>query len=77
MAANHDDLFRSVLDLNERQRAELAALLIESLDEGEDSGVDAAWRVEIERRMKDLDSGAVETVPWAEAKKRLFSGLNG
>lgn len=63
--------------LSASERAEVAALLLESLDPGCDSDVDNAWRLEVERRMKDLDSGAVEAISWAEAKERLFQGLDG
>jgi putative addiction module component (TIGR02574 family) len=76
MATKRHDLFRTALELDETERAELAALLLESLEADSDTGVDAAWRIEVERRMKELDSGDVETVPWAEVRKRLFQGLD-
>jgi len=37
-----------------------------------DQGVDDAWRVEIERRMAELDSGTVQTIPWEELRARLY-----
>lgn len=46
-------------------------LLIESLDAESEEGVEDAWRVEIERRMAELDSGSVETIPWEELSTRL------
>jgi putative addiction module component (TIGR02574 family) len=75
MATKPDELFQSALD--EKQRAELAALLIESLDDADGQGVESAWRTEIERRMKELDSGSDEAVAWSEARARLHSGLDG
>ena len=77
MATKPNDLFKSALELDDKQRAELAALLIESLDDAGESGVEAAWREEIERRMKELDSGATDTIAWSEARERLYSGVNG
>ncbi len=77
MATKSDDLFQSALSLDEEQRAELAALLIESLDEAHEQGVESAWRTEIERRMKELDSGSEEAVAWSDARARLYSGLDG
>jgi len=76
MATKRNDLFQSALELGETERAELAALLLESLEGDSETGVDAAWRVEIERRMKELDAGAVESVPWAKVRERLFQGLD-
>jgi putative addiction module component (TIGR02574 family) len=66
---------RRILDdalrLPENDRAELAGLLIDSLDEGQDAGVQAAWSDEIARRLDELDSGAVTPIPWAEVRRRL------
>ncbi|MEM9533349.1 MAG: addiction module protein [Pseudomonadota bacterium] len=76
MSSNADEIFKTALELTASERAEVAALLLESLDSGSDEGVDEAWRVEVERRMKELDSGAVKTVSWAEARERLYQGLN-
>jgi putative addiction module component (TIGR02574 family) len=46
-------------------------LLIEALDADTDDGVEEAWRVEIERRVAELDSGSVELIPWEEVRARL------
>jgi Putative addiction module component len=32
-----------------------------------------AWATEVDRRVAELDSGAVQTVPWAEVRCRLGS----
>jgi putative addiction module component (TIGR02574 family) len=45
--------------------------LIDSLDEGQDADVQAAWSEEIARRLEELDSGAVTPIPWAEVRRRL------
>jgi putative addiction module component (TIGR02574 family) len=57
------------------ERAELAGSLIESLDNTSDKSVEAAWDEEIDRRMKDLDSGGVQAVSLEEARKRLSSAI--
>jgi hypothetical protein len=36
-------------------------------------GVGEAWDAEIRRRVEELDSGAVETIPWKEVRERLFA----
>jgi putative addiction module component (TIGR02574 family) len=71
MARSARELFDEAMRLEPRERATLIRLLIESLDAETDEGVEDAWRVEIERRMAELDSGAVETIPWEEVRARL------
>lgn len=34
-----------------------------------------AWDLVIERRVKELESGAVMTVAWPEVRERLFRGF--
>ena len=55
MARNFNDVFRDAAALSENDRAALAGLLIESLEEETDSDVEAAWAAEIERRIAELD----------------------
>jgi len=75
MATSATDVLKQALELNEEERAELASLLIESLDEPAEVGVEAAWAVEIERRMADLDSGSAKTLPWDEVREKLHGRL--
>ncbi len=72
MKSTTQQFYDRALALDEHDRATLAALLIESLEEEPESGVEEAWREEIERRMAELDAGNVETVPWAEVRARLW-----
>ena len=58
--------------LDPEERATLMRLLIETLEAESEEGVDDAWRVEIERRMAELDSGTVQTIPWEELRERLY-----
>jgi len=51
-------------------------LLIESLESEVDPDVGEAWRVEIERRLAELDSGAVKTVPWEVVKAKLLRRID-
>ncbi len=70
------ELFKRASDLPESDRATLAGLLIDSLETARDSGVDAAWDEEIERRLTELDSGAVKAVPWEAVRAKLDRLLN-
>lgn len=52
------------LKLPKEAHAALAGKLIESLDGAPaDERVEAAWSAEITRRLQDIDSGKVKTVP--------------
>lgn len=71
------DLFRKALDLNESDRAALAGLLIESLEEKPIEELESVWEAEISRRIIELDSGEVETISWEDVKARLMKRTNG
>ena len=66
-------VLEEALTLPPEDRAELAATLIDSLDEKEDEAVDEAWRREIQRRMREVESGVVKTIPWSEARKQILA----
>lgn len=77
MAASRDDIFRKALALEESDRAELISVLIESLDSETEEGVEEAWRQEIERRARELESGAVQSIPWDVVRERLARAPRG
>ncbi|MBI4278037.1 MAG: addiction module protein [Armatimonadetes bacterium] len=66
------ELYEEAMRLDLEERAALAGLLIESLDPESEEGAEQAWVAEIERRMEELDSGAVQTIPWEELRARLY-----
>jgi putative addiction module component (TIGR02574 family) len=70
-------LFEEASDLPEFDRAELAGRLLESLHGEPDADVEAAWAEEIERRIRQIDSGEVRTIPWEEVRARLYAELSG
>jgi putative addiction module component (TIGR02574 family) len=65
------DLLERALKLPQAARAELAASLIESLDQTADEDAEAAWQKEIARRLRELEDGD-EVVPWTEARRRIL-----
>jgi putative addiction module component (TIGR02574 family) len=77
MAASKDDLIRTALTLPEAERADLIGALIASLDASVEAGAEEAWRTEITRRAKELDSGAVQSIPWDLVKQRLARAPRG
>ena len=72
MAKSARELFEEAMELDPEERATLLRLLIESVDAESEDGVEDAWRAEIERRMAQLDSGTVQTIPWEELRARLY-----
>jgi putative addiction module component (TIGR02574 family) len=72
MSTHVTELFAKASILSDEERATLAGLLIESLESEVDSDVEEAWRVEIERRVAELDSGTAQTVPWEVLKAELL-----
>ena len=66
-----EDLFSKALSLPQQDRAELAARLLESLDERPESDVDEAWAREIERRCAAVDAGEAVTSDWNEFRQRV------
>ena len=71
MAVSRDDIFKGALTLNPSDRADLIGVLIRSLDAVNEEGVEEAWRAEVERRARELESGAVKTIPWEVVRERL------
>jgi putative addiction module component (TIGR02574 family) len=70
------ELLEKALALPPEARAALAGSLLESLDETVDPSAEAQWRAEIARRIEELDSGQVKTIPWAEARRQIAAILN-
>lgn len=62
----------AALRLTVEERAELAAELLASLDGEPDEGVEAAWAVEIERRVRRLKVEGSRGRPWQE----VFDGFS-
>jgi putative addiction module component (TIGR02574 family) len=75
MSTHVTELFEKASILSEKERATLAGLLIESLESEIDPDVEEAWRVEIERRLAELDAGTVKTVQWEVVKAKLLQRM--
>ena len=71
MSGSLDQLKSDLLQLPADQRAELAHVLIHSLDEGADADAEAAWDVELARRMDQIDRGEARGEPAETVFARL------
>ena len=77
MSQDVSELLKKALALPPEARAALAGSLLESLDDTVDPSVEEAWKHEIAKRIKELDSGKVKPIPWAEARRQIAALLNG
>ena len=66
-------LAAEALKLTAGERAAFAQLLLASLDE--DADIEAAWAVETERRIADIESGATQAIPIADALAQVRAAL--
>ena len=74
MARDLRELIREAAELTPDDRATLAGAMIESLDPKPTTPeVKAAWSREIERRVREIDEGAIELIEWEEIRKELFA----
>jgi len=69
-------LEREVLELPPRSRVRLVEKIIESIDDYADPGLKGAWDNEIERRVKEIESGAEKGIPAAQVMKEARHALN-
>ena len=65
-------LFKQALSLNEKDRARLAGLLFESLENTQDIDNEALWQEEVAQRLAEWESGEVQGLSWEETKFRLL-----
>ena len=73
MSTNTVDLIiDQALQQPERERARIAETLISSLDQKADMDVELAWQKEIGKRLREIDSGAVECIPWEDVRRKLY-----
>lgn len=70
------EILKKALALPDHERAELAGDLIDSLDTTVDEDTEAAWQEEIARRLREVESGKVRTVPWDEVRRKGRALLN-
>ena len=73
MGRDLKELIREAVELPESDRATLAGVMLESLDPRPTPEVKAAWSREIERRVREIDEGAVELLDWQAVRAELFA----
>jgi len=73
MAMRDEEVESAALQLPRKVRARLAERLIASLDEEDE--IEQAWNEEIERRVREVDSGEVKLIPGKQVMDRIRARL--
>lgn len=68
-------LLDEALSLSREEREALATCLISDLSGKVDADVQAAWDLEIKRRVDDIRSGKAKMIPYDEVRRRLMARL--
>lgn len=66
VSAATKDVLEAALRLGPEARAEVAQELLESLEDSSYGKLSPAWEAEIERRIREIETGAVELIPAEE-----------
>src|ERR1700684_51218 len=80
MPHTYEEVRQFANELRTEQRILLANSLWESVDTDECGGteaeIEAAWGEEVERRVAEIDSGAVQTIPWEQVRDEMLESLS-
>jgi len=78
MSPRAQELLREALALPVKERADVAAQLLASLDDAaaeDPAEVEAAWAEEIERRARRVMAGETAGIPWDDVRRRAEAEL--
>ncbi len=76
MSTELQTLLDAALQLPESERGELAARLLDTLDENSEEADEIAWAEELQNRIDDAQSGAAATVPWEVVRQKMVDMNN-
>jgi len=71
-----DELVAEVKKLSLEERAALAKVIVESLDELSESEIEALWVREAERRLDELEQGRVTEISAEEVFRRARAAIS-
>ena len=71
MTPELSEITEKALRLPQGEQLKLARTLLESSEAGGDSGVDAVWEQEIERRIQLIDAGLAKGRPFADVVRDI------
>jgi putative addiction module component (TIGR02574 family) len=70
-------LLDDALKLSDKDRAEVAAKLLDSLDSDQEDEIEEEWAAEIMKRIDDLEQGKVKAIPWTKAWREIVDRTHG
>ena len=70
-----EELRKRALGLPAGERLALATELLDSVEGVHDREWANAWAAELDRRVKELESGEVEAIPWEQVKAEMLERL--
>jgi len=73
----NEKIKEQALKLSSKERAELAHMLIDSLDPEKDFESEEAWAEELKKRIDRYEQGESSTKPWSEVKRNAQALLDG
>ena len=77
MMQEAQELLKKALALPDKERADLAGSLIDSLDDTVDENAEAVWQEEIVSRLEEVRSGKVKTISWNDVRRKGHMLLHG
>ena len=69
------ELLEHALQLPADDRLAMATELLGSVEGPEDPEWAAVWAAELDRRVREVEEGKVETIPWSQVKEQLEQRL--
>ena len=75
MSTSFDKIAADAMKLPLRDRVRLAQRLVSSLDDQMETGIEALWAAEAERRLEELRTGKVQGIEAAEALREAREAL--
>jgi putative addiction module component (TIGR02574 family) len=75
MATTVERLAQQALKLPSESRAELADLLVESLDASDLGRIDRLWTAEAKRRRDEVRAGRVKTIPGDQVRRKVRNAV--
>lgn len=70
-----DDIFNAAQSLAPAEQWALVHRLCEAMPGEAWKIFDEAEIAELDRRMEEIESGKIETIPWSEARRQMYARL--
>jgi putative addiction module component (TIGR02574 family) len=72
-----EHVLETALNLLPSKRAQIAASLLQSLDQTFEPELESAWADEIGRRIQEIDEGRVTLIPWDQVMRSTRDRIDG